>query len=80
MSCLEAAWEGNGWYNQEINHIFMVSGITKDTPVKALEEHLEVCWLEIASPELESLLPFSMQTVVKNVLVNNIELNYMAEM
>ena len=81
IGCLEAQWEKNGNYNQEINHIFIVNGINKNMEIKSLEKHLEIFWLKISDEEMEkeNLLPYSMRRIVNNVYNKNYGLNYISE-
>jgi ADP-ribose pyrophosphatase YjhB (NUDIX family) len=79
IGCLENQWTENNKVNQEINHIFIVEGINKQTEIKSKENHLEIYWIKINNMEKENLLPYSMRTIIQNIQKNNFEPNYFSE-
>ena len=79
IGCVESQWAENNINNQEINHIFIVSGINKNMDIKSKEEHLDIYWINIKDMEKENLLPYSMRTIIENIFNKNNKINYISE-
>lgn len=80
IGCIENKWTENNNLNQEINHIFMVNGINKETEIKSKEEHLEIYWIKIDDMEKENILPYSMREIIKNIHNKTYEIKYISEL
>jgi ADP-ribose pyrophosphatase YjhB (NUDIX family) len=78
VGCVENQWTENDIINQEINHLFMVSGINKKMEIKSKEKHLEFHWINIHNMERENLLPASTREIIKSIYNNN-SIHYISE-
>ena len=79
IGCIESQWIENKTINQEINHIFIVTGINKKMEIKSKEDHLKIYWIKIDDVEKENLLPYSMRTIIQNIYDKNNRINYLSE-
>jgi 8-oxo-dGTP pyrophosphatase MutT (NUDIX family) len=78
IGCIENQWIENDVVNQEINHIFIINGIDKQTKIESKENHLDFYWIKINDMEKENLLPKSMKEIVKSIYKDN-KINYISE-
>lgn len=66
LGVVETAYEYNGLFHQEINHLFQAELFDVDfrtTPASA-EDHLEFYWIPIEAMEKHNLLPLSVRKVI----------------
>jgi ADP-ribose pyrophosphatase YjhB (NUDIX family) len=78
VGCVENQWIESNIVNQEINHIFIINGINKQTKIESKEDHLTFYWIKINDMEKENLLPKSMKEIVESIYKNKI-INYISE-
>jgi ADP-ribose pyrophosphatase YjhB (NUDIX family) len=79
IGCMESIWEERNTYNQEINHLFLVKGITQRDEIKSKEKHIKFCWIEVEDMEKENFLPKLMRNVIINIFHGNKEPQYYSD-
>ncbi|RRJ61697.1 NUDIX domain-containing protein [Paenibacillus oralis] len=68
IGAVEADYEDQGIYHQEINHLFIteLEGADPTRNPVSQEKHLEFYWIPIDEMELHHLLPAPIRKVIKN--------------
>jgi ADP-ribose pyrophosphatase YjhB (NUDIX family) len=79
IGCMESIWEEENIYNQEINHIFLVKGITQKNEMKSKEKHIKFFWIEVKDMEKENFLPKLMRDVIINIFNGSNEAQYYSD-
>ena len=67
IGCVECIWEEKEIYHQEIDHVFIIKGISEEDKILSKEEHIKFYWIEIKNMEKENFLPIKMRNLVLNV-------------
>ena len=79
IGCVEVLWEYNKVFHQEIDHVFLVKGITQKTIINSKEDHISFYWMDIENMEKDVFGPINMRKVVKNVYDGKHEIQYFYE-
>jgi hypothetical protein len=67
IGCVDSLWREKDIIQQQIDHIFTIKGINKNTILESKEKHISFYWIDIEDMEKEKFGPRSSRDIVINL-------------